>query len=528
MSGDQVSTTKTSNDCEDLFDGPASNSQEFKFASTLPNPEEPRGALDDNNLAENTKPPISDASGKMDNIDAPSNVNKDINKEDDDGNVSDGSLIHFPFKPVKMSLHRRLEAKLNSIEKMGPPIDDEIADKKPARVKAIPELNEVEWDEFKNLRWRKDEKDEKDATPRTHYAIDVLRGNPVLYHQHRKSGKASKANDSTSVEHMEGSKETKGTIKDIPERIRINSVPLIRILSNVASGGWAADNRPIVVLRPFKPLIYQQDSLYSILRELEAQWGSLADQEIISTAAETESNLIGGHKQNQPSTGISQTHGPIVDTDVSGENTERSSEAKSEDKEGDTCDEKEDLANSVEALKDLRCLMKFIGETLKPHKDKFQSFTPESENIRFQDLWYLFRPGQYVYAKKSIQKVWRVLQATGGRPYLMDDDDSYGDDKPGFKVKKTSPFALDCYCFDFDGTHLGPTHKVFKVQDFEGYKKTSSLALYPLEFSRDQDKISKILTEQGEDFIKYMKISKRWYKGRTQVLTSSDKKLPVS
>jgi hypothetical protein len=78
-----------------------------------------------------------------------------------------------------------------------------------------------------------------------------------------------------------------------------------------------------------------------------------------------------------------------------------------------------DTSEIQEALEDFRCLARFVNETLQPVRTYLQT---EPTSVNFNDLWHLFITGSLVYVKdkSTPQKVWRVIQATGGRRYAQE------------------------------------------------------------------------------------------------------------
>lgn len=64
-------------------------------------------------------------------------------------------------------------------------------------------------------------------------------------------------------------------------------------------------------------------------------------------------------------------------------------------------------------------------------------------DIRFSELWYLFKPSQLAYVKdKDIpQKAWRVVQTTGGRKCLS--SRSASDKSEAASKKKCEPAHTD-------------------------------------------------------------------------------------
>lgn len=111
------------------------------------------------------------------------------------------------------------------------------------------------------------------------------------------------------------------------------------------------------------------------------------------------------------------------------------------------------------------------------------------EQILFDDLCYLFEPGQLVCSSDNKRQLLEVFSTSGGRKLLIDptkvddDEEQQGQGSAlGFfshSAAKYSPFVIDCYHYDFDGSHIGSVQKTFRILRFKGLEKVKSLFVYP-------------------------------------------------
>jgi hypothetical protein len=172
------------------------------------------------------------------------------------------------------------------------------------RVPAIPELNLVRWGEFKA----------PSLNEKAVYVIDVLVGDPVINFR-KPSRRGTKGTDigangelptveffasfgdptpssfggqksaETAGSSLESATEPKHTVKPAPgpsggygqlaERIRINSLPLIRILEKIHDGTIAAsDASTVLMFRPYRALMYYEDEIREWLKKLESKFAS--------------------------------------------------------------------------------------------------------------------------------------------------------------------------------------------------------------------------------------------------------------
>jgi len=138
------------------------------------------------------------------------------------------------------------------------------------RLPAIPKLRRVEWEEFKH----------KYSDETNDYAIEILVGEARYYHQRiddekkmrQDQGKPLKQPSEVSEKKSEPAPTDSKSPKELPERMRINSKPILSILGQIDSEDeWGP--QPTVILRPFKPLVFYRNQIRDALRKLEAQWG---------------------------------------------------------------------------------------------------------------------------------------------------------------------------------------------------------------------------------------------------------------
>ncbi|KAI9660707.1 MAG: hypothetical protein M1821_010059 [Bathelium mastoideum] len=382
----------------------------------------------------------------------------------------------------------RLEERLAALEKREPSPEPEIKVVSPARQPAIPSLNLVKWVEFKELSNKKRD---------LHHAIDVLVGDPVLFHQRQKYLSLAARPELTKTSANEV---TDLAVKGFPERIRINSIPLLRILRNVTANNFDDDlERPLVILRPYKPLLYHFQELKEKLMELQNRWGVLPEELGAKDEKSSDDSAIGEKKDKN-----------IVDTtkaDVEESNQEEIKDAQQEEKE------EVNLHETAEARDDLHCLLKFLERCQQHLESRLDSKRPR---VQFQDLWHLFKPGTFVYTKKGPQLLWRVLQTTGGRSYLST---SIDEPTKWANMIKESPFTLDCYHLDYDGKEFGPIQRSFGIPPFEGWRDITSLDIFPVRYLEKSAEILKELTVRGESFMKASGVRHMYCKGRTLVLT---------
>lgn len=379
---------------------------------------------------------------------------------------------------------------------------------------------------------------------------------------------------------MQGTDSKKEMEKQWVQRIRINSVPVLKRLGKATGETWSGQSRTF--FRPFRALIHYHDKMKEELGTLESKIVQSHQQDALKKDLEalkkdpSPSERVDSHIVTEPEA-LNDTSGnstaaasPMV------ENTEEkatvpTSPARPESKpiaslaadEGsqpkktginrtDTLlselpDEPEDseeqkleqLMNSKEALRDLRCYVRFVEEKLIPLYSQFDK--PENINshkIRFDDLWYLFRIGEHIYVPNPAkhdttqansvlskqpsvdQRIWRLfslyppnvnykvapLKESKGRLLV-----------PEPVVEKDRNSRVRCYYLDYDGESYGPVVKEFNITYFTGEKSIRELEVYPLRFAVDCEAIKKEHQDMGRNFVRYLTERPLAYNGWTLV-----------
>ena len=306
---------------------------------------------------------------------------------------------------------------------------------------AIPKLNYVEWSTFKTLR----QNPERDS-----FAIDVLKGEPVVTFDSTAFWRPKKMKQNRSKVHeakittASAKPDAKQKQPQVPERIRIHSRSILKILGGVSGETLSESGGPVVMIRPFKFLIYHEEQIRQKFNELKATFG---DDD--NTAA-TE-NAIHADPQAQ--------------------------ESNTDDKDQD------ELTTSAVAYEQLQCLIDFLDKEIRPKILSLSGDTSagQAQNVSFADIWYLFKPGDEVI-DQGCRQAYRVvgMASIGHRaisPWLNYYDQS--------KAKsEETPVTLHCVYVDFDGKTLGPVSQLFEIPRFDGERAITSLEVYPIRYAK--------------------------------------------
>lgn len=355
---------------------------------------------------------------------------------------------------------------------------------------SIPSLNFLTQDEWKALDGK--------PIPSVHYAIDVLVevSNPTTDGTH--PGERLPAMDLSAIDldamawldERELSQVQQSDLKELPEKIRINSRRLQCLLDHDLWDGSLnyASGQPYTILRPFKILIYQEAKIRQRLYEFEE-----------------------ARQQSSPQTG-----------------EEYLNHFKSDPAPDDAPRERQDLSSMTiseltGAINDFQCLVKFIDDYIKPVQHELQD---RPRQVRFSNLWYLFPPGSLIYVKdKNIpQKIWKVIQRTGGRRFLSRPDLI----REGQFQNKYTPFLLDCYHLDFDGSGFVQTFGKFSITKFDDVLNISSLPVIPFQTALKEKLTSREeLETRGQQFTYCTELRHQYYSGRSQYRAPNGRKFSL-
>lgn len=404
-----------------------------------------------------------------------------------------------------------------------------------AQVTAIPELKLLEWDDFVNPTWC-------DCTPfnewrrqkevqRQPYAIEVLQGH-ARYPWQKDKEDFVQVRKATALESLKDESEIRklGRLPEVPERIRINSKPILRLIWDLLG---TPDSNPCirVMVRPYKILVHHEKDIRKRYEELGRKWAHQAattdgsSNSFVSTLATQ--GTVPATKED-----IAENHSnPPSEKGLEAGNADHPESTNQKENPG----KEHDVNDSAEAWRDIGCLVHFLDKHILPAIRDFQG--DEVKKVRFSDLWYLFRPGDDIlindtarYTRFSSVKqralrssdkhrYWRIYHLTGGRPCLSKPTPEFPTmpgDLPWEPADVTvSPFTIRAYRIIYDGQTYGTISRVFTIQPFQGEKEITNLEIIPLRSADNKDAILKYLEESGRSFTQLEAVCAYNYKGPT-------------
>jgi hypothetical protein len=342
-----------------------------------------------------------------------------------------------------------------------------------------PELNLVGWADFRLCLLK---------NPTDSFAIDVLSGEPDVSFERPTITMWSRTNSPYSLKsgeaagtalHRDQKSEaapTRGQ-KPIPERIRINSRHILRILSKIR-GEPLAEDSPLVMIRPYKALDYWNEAIRSKFLKLESKFGP-SEGRSMDTAApqETARGIPEDASQTSDDAQVSHT--------ASGEATEQEPAAKGEE-------DRDEWTYSLTAYQHLKCLIRFMDEQLLEKVAFLES--DRCRNVSFTDIWYLFKPGDEVI-DQSLRQAYRIISISSAGHQVFPPWRIKWDKEA--KAKEETPIVLNCVYIDFDGKQLGPMVKRVRIPRYDKEKVVTSLEVFPLRFA--EEKFRAPASKNGEE-----------------------------
>lgn len=130
-----------------------------------------------------------------------------------------------------------------------------------------------------------------------------------------------------------------------------------------------------------------------------------------------------------------------------------------------------------------------------------------AEMIRFDDLCYLFHPGDDIAVlqgkRSSYALALRVLRTHGGRQHVLSRLPSRLADSSALRHTTRpvafSSFFIDGFNLDFNGHSLTPVRQRFIIESYEGERPISDLRIFPIEYSLQPTRAE--LIERGSRFM---------------------------
>lgn len=207
-------------------------------------------------------------------------------------------------------------------------------------------------------------------------------------------------------------------------RIRINSQAVLGHLTSLL-GETERRSTPRTFIRPFKPLIYYQSKMKDILAALEEKWGDVEglEEEDSETPVEIADDTEFFDEPSVEPPKAAAQYEEAADGSASDDDDEDydDSDRKSLQSIDSNAEDQEIIMDGCQALRDMRCYVKFVESEVMPLYNQYNDGTSVSK-VRYEDLWSLFRVGDLIYTPASndnsgrYHELWRVYRIKSPQP----------------------------------------------------------------------------------------------------------------
>ncbi|CZT15096.1 uncharacterized protein RCC_00995 [Ramularia collo-cygni] len=331
---------------------------------------------------------------------------------------------------------------------------------------------------------------------------------------------------------------------EVPYRLAINSHCLLELLGNITETTMSSKN---VHCRPFKFLVSNEKLIKDKLASLNAECEALKEEKAAvadsttqtgeDSSAATEATAIENTTTEVTSIKTTSNEGTSAETTSTDVVSVKKTESDAATPPA-TVEENENV-KKLRTRDHLKLLVAFIDEHISDISQlRVDLDDAKLDELSFEDLWHLFRPGQLVLQDnnqlKNARKAFRVLHVTGGRPMIDMDGkkDAWNDlDHDGvlsqselkrtklarraYGVAKMTPLIIDVAYVDFDGRYLGPRSTRIPILAYDGKRSIRSLEIYPAHYAVDRSVAESELLARGKLFAKYAHVHHRDYEGRS-------------
>lgn len=212
-----------------------------------------------------------------------------------------------------------------------------------------------------------------------------------------------------------------GTIR----RVRIRSKSILYYLSRLVGTSTQLDGTR-TFLYPFVPLLYFQEEMRRVLNLLEEKW-TPSTRAFLPVDVDAQNS-----EQDDPLP--SAIHEEV--TEEPAETTSDSSATGSGQKSTVTLDSGFDTPSTLE---EFRSYVAFVDQDLRPLEDRYRDTSRQS--ITFEELWLLFKPGDYIAATIGPKTLLRRKTMPNGKSRP---DQVFGDDSTDTFTRREQPSCTSC------------------------------------------------------------------------------------
>jgi hypothetical protein len=144
--------------------------------------------------------------------------------------------------------------------------------------------------------------------------------------------------------------------------------------------------------------------------------------------------------------------------------------------------------------------LKYMNKALSKEILAFDAMT-QSEGavprVNFEDLWMAFKPGCLVYTRMTgTEYVCKLVDVS------RDEDE-----------KRRDCWLLEVRRIEFNGKEFGYSDFGFQIPQFDGFKSLADLAVFPLVYHKEYERVRTELLARGKKYVSYSGVHYRKYDG---------------
>ena len=131
-------------------------------------------------------------------------------------------------------------------------------------------------------------------------------------------------------------------------------------------------------------------------------------------------------------------------------------------------------AGSLEkAVADLQVLLDEVRRTpgLESYFKGVREMQENTKTVSFEYMWTIFPPGELVFSTAFMERPQAFIVKWCSSSYMREGS--------------SKKWILECWTYDWNGTHFNRVPVEFSFEDFKGTKSITSLTCYPLKFHRE-------------------------------------------
>lgn len=268
-------------------------------------------------------------------------------------------------------------------------------------------------------------------------------------------------------------------------KIRINSRVVMEMLQHVCPELRGRRGRPTIFHRPFQLLVYSHMEIKERVTHIK---------EVM-------------------------TKGPVDETNATNLKTHLD---LPKPRTSDWASYIQKVGESNHLLEHLECFVDFMESRIMPDSRRYRNTSSSlPKTIRYEDLWYLLKPGDLVYvnqdplgserhvSKTSVQRILRIIQTSLA-------DTSSVREPLGLTHITQQRWSILGHFIEYDGDSYAPIHYICRlIMPFRGEIKVTELPVYPISYLEDDQIMSQAVLD-GATYISLIERRSGFYSGWTQ------------